>query len=86
MTGPAEEPPGGGLGVGHHEPGRLPEVRHLRGGDPGREHGGVQALRPVRGEVPRAAGEVRLQQRDGAAGPVRLHQGRPGGQRVLRAV
>ena len=60
MTGPAEEPPGGGLGLGHHEPGRLPEVRHLRGGDPGREHGGVQALRSVRGEVPRAAGQSGL--------------------------
>ena len=44
IAGPAEESPGGGVGLGHHEPRRLPEVRHLRGGDPGRQHGGVQAV------------------------------------------
>ena len=61
IAGPAEESPGGGVGLGHHEPRRLPEVRHLRGGDPGRQHGGVQTLRSIRGEISRTAGEVLLQ-------------------------
>ena len=46
----------------------------------GRPAGSRDSPQPITGPLPRAAGEVLLQRGGGAAGPVRLHPGRQGGQ------
>ena len=56
VSGPAAESRPGGARLGDDEPRRLPEVRHLRGGDAGRhQHGALQTLRSVRGRYWSAA-------------------------------